>query len=313
MTVSPLAWVDHSDRRRLVIDGPDRHKFLHNLTTNEIKRLPIGTGCETFVTSPQGKTLAYILVHNLGDSLLIRAERDGAEALDAHLAKYRLFDDVTVRDDSDRTCEFHLFGPDLATAIGLTLPAGADYASDAQPLDLTSVRVIRESPTGAAGMTLVAPIESRNAVLTVLRPFGESSDAAFEFARVAAGTPRFGRDVMPENLPQEVGRDARAINFVKGCYLGQETVARIDALGHVNKILKGLIVPAGATISAGSTLSADDKTVGTVTSVATDPRTGRSVAMGYVRVLHAAPGTALRVVDSSDGTAVIVSDFPIAG
>src|SRR5205807_8624579 len=100
----------------------------------------------------------------------------------------------------------------------------------------------------------------------LLGAVGELDPATAEALRIEAGTPCFGRDVTPENLPQEVGRDARAINFVKGCYLGQETVARIDALGHVNKHLKGLKFPRGTVPvpvpAAGATIEAGGKSVG---------------------------------------------------
>jgi len=129
--------------------------------------------------------------------------------------------------------------------------------------------------------------------------------------RIEAGVPLHGRDVSADNLPQEVGRDDRAINFVKGCYLGQETVARIDALGHVNKLLKGLMMPEGPVPPVGAAIEAAGKTVGTITSAAFSPGWGRAVALAYVRASHAAEGTELRVLVETSALAAVVCDLPM--
>ena len=113
----------------------------------------------------------------------------------------------------------------------------------------------------------------------------------FEALRIEAGTPVFGEEVTEKNLPQEFARDDRAISFVKGCYLGQETVARIDALGHVNQVLKGLAFEPGSECPApGAGLEADGKRVGVITSAAMSPWRGHPVALGMVRISHARPG-----------------------
>jgi folate-binding protein YgfZ len=141
-----------------------------------------------------------------------------------------------------------------------------------------AIRAVREAPAGPLGLTLIGlgpgpargrlgPAGGRRGVRLV-----EVDETTAEALRIEAGTPAFGRDVRPENLPQEIGRDARAISFVKGCYLGQETVARIDALGHVNKLLKGLriegdgIPPAGTPVEAGGKVRRDDHVGGVVAS-----------------------------------------------
>ena len=114
-----------------------------------------------------------------------------------------------------------------------------------------------------------------------------------------------------ENLPQEVGRDSRAINFVKGCYLGQETVARIDALGHVNKHLKGLKLPPGAVALVGAAIEAAGKSVGTITSGAVSPGWAGPVALGYLRTSHAAEGTEVEVRQGDTTLKAIVADLPM--
>jgi hypothetical protein len=108
-------------------------------------------------------------------------------------------------------------------------------------------------------------------------------DESFEAARVEWGFPLFARDISDKNLPQEVARDPLAISFVKGCYLGQETVARIDALGHVNKTLVGIRFDGQAIPEPLAALEADGQSVGHVTSAVFSPRMAAPLALGYVR------------------------------
>jgi folate-binding protein YgfZ len=126
---------------------------------------------------------------------------------------------------------------------------------------------------------------------------------AFEIWRTEAGWPQFGRDITDANLPQEVNRDAAAISFTKGCYLGQETVARLDALGHVNRLLTGLRWEGSAIPATGEPLRFDDQPVGAVTSSVWSPRLSAPLALAYVRPPHHHPGS---VLQSAVGPAVVV-------
>lgn len=313
------AWIDRSDRARLRVSGPDRAKFLHNLTTNDIKRLAVGRGCEAFVTSPQGKTLAFLVVHALPDALFLRADPGGLDLALPHLQKYGIFDDVQIDEVTGETREFHVLGPDAAAWLegaGATLPESHDLASIETTAAGVGVLLLRESPAGVPGFTLIAPASDAPALLEALRGSGlDTLDGeAFEALRIEAGTPAFGRDVNEKNLPQEMDRDVRAISFVKGCYLGQETVARLDALGHVNKILRRLVSRPGDPVPPpGATLEADGKAVGTVTSSAASPDRGAGVALGIVRVSHSAPGATATWKRPGDAEAFVlaVDDPPL--
>ena len=313
------AWIDRSTRARLVVAGPDAAKFLHNLTTNDVKRLQVGQGCEAFVTSPQGKTLGYVTLHARPDSILLRADPDGLAGALPHLRKYGIFDDVALEDTSATTSEFHVVGPgasDWLARAGVIAPEEKELASVSAALDGRDVLVIRESPTGRPGFTLIATAADAPALAEALRGAGlvELEPETFEALRIEAGTPVYGREVGEKNLPQEIARDDRTISFVKGCYLGQETVARLDALGHVNKILKGLRFRPGDPVPpAGTALEADGKVVGSVASAAFSPGWGAAVGLGIVRVSHAEPGRSLvwrRPEDASEFTAS-VADPPM--
>lgn len=319
-----LGITDRSDRVRLEIRGPDRAKFLHNLTTNEIKRLAVGRGCEAFVTSPQGKTIGYLIILIADDAIIARADPGGSALALPHFQKYGVFDDVTIDDCSSSTFELHLFGPRavvLAERLVGELP-GEEYGHVTAEIAGTPVRLVRESPALRPGFTVIGDQSAAVSVKECLRAQGrdlgliEVDAAGFDIFRIEAGTPVFGHEVTEKNLPQELGRDDRAINFVKGCYLGQETVARLDALGHVNQLLKGLVFAAGSACPApGSPLEHEGKRVGVVTSAAFSPLRNAAVGLAMVRTTHAAAGTCVSV-SSGDGAVVartMVSDLPMNG
>jgi folate-binding protein YgfZ len=315
---------DRSDRVRLEITGPDRAKFLHNLTTNEIKRLAVGRGCEAFVTSPQGKTIGYLIILATEDRIMARTDPGGDELILPHFRKYGLFEDVTIDDRTSSTFELHLAGPEAAELVrraGGAVPEEVDYAHLATVLDGCPVRVVREGPTPLPGLTVIGDRSAAARVVDFLKARGESlglfvlDPAAFEALRIEGGTPIFGQDITEKNLPQEIGRDNRTISFVKGCYLGQETVARIDALGHVNQVLKGLIFePGSACPAAGSLLEDDGKRIGVITSAAFSSVQDRPLALGLIRTSHARAGTVVRVRpgDGTDASHATISDLPFS-
>lgn len=320
--VSKALFQDRSDRVRLTVSGPDRAKFLHNLTTNEVKRLPVGQGVEAFVTSPQGKTIGYVSLLAGTTSVTVRTDPGGAEHVLPHFQKYGVFDDVLIEDVGAETFEYHVAGSHaeaILSQAGAEIPEAGDLKHHATTVGGKAVLLVREAPLGEPGLTVVGERADAEAVSQAIHEAGaeygliDLDAATAEAMRIEAGTPAFGRDVKPDNLPQEVARDGRAINFVKGCYLGQETVARIDALGHVNKLLRGLKLATGdsAVPPAGSTIEADGKNVGTVTSSSFSTRMGCPVALGYVRTSHTPNGTTVTVVSGGSKWQAVVSDLPL--
>jgi folate-binding protein YgfZ len=311
---------DRSGRGRLEVTGPDRAKFLHNLTTNDVRRLAAGQGREAFVTSLQGKTLGFVTMLADAESILLRCDPGGLEALSPHLGRYGVFDEVLTNDQSAETFELHLAGPltgELLARDGAELPGAEELAHGMTLLGGVKVRLVREAPTGRPGLTLIGPAGGAEAVGRRLRALGaglglaEGDAATFEAARIEAGTPLWAHDVTAENLPQEVGRDAQAISFVKGCYLGQETVARIDALGHVNRLLKGIVLASGATPAPGAAVELAGKTVGAITSAAYSPGWRRAVALAYLRTVAATAGTEVLVHRADAVETGIVHDLPM--
>ncbi len=321
-TLPDLCLIDRSDRSRIEITGPDRAKFLHNLTTNEVKRLPAGRGCEAFVTSAQGKTIGYVTILADENRILVRTDPGGMELALPHLTKYGMFDDVTIEDRSEATFELHILGEGVDALVrrGAVAPPDApELTHRISELGGRPVRLVREAPAGIAGITILGERADADTVTATLAAFADGvglavlEPAEFEALRIEAGTPAFGKDITEKNLPQEFARDDRAISFIKGCYLGQETVARIDALGHVNQFLRGLTFEPGSCCPApGASLEADGKRVGAITSAADSPWRGHPVALAMVRAAHARAGTPLSLaVEGSDRPLIAtVVDLP---
>jgi tRNA-modifying protein YgfZ len=312
---------DRSDRCLFAVSGPDRAKFLQNLLTNEVKRLPAGRGCEAFVTSLQGRTLAFVIALAADDSILVGTDPGGTVLLLPHFAKYGVFDDVAIEDRSASTFEYHVAGPaaeEIVRRCVSELPEGVDLAHVQSSLEGQPVRLVRESPAGMPGLTLIGDLDAAPAVKGRLLAAGgepgvvESGSDVFEVLRIEGGTPVFGKDITDKNLPQEIGRDARAINFVKGCYLGQETVARLDALGHVNQVLKGLVFEPGSPCpEPGCPVEDEGKRAGVVTSSAFSPVRNAPIALAMIRTKPSAAGTKVQVaLPTGSVVSAIVSDLP---
>ncbi|MFO0890105.1 MAG: glycine cleavage T C-terminal barrel domain-containing protein [Isosphaeraceae bacterium] len=320
-----VALRDQTPRVRLEITGPDRAKFLHNLTTNEVKRLPAGRGCEAFVTSPQGKILAFVNLLIREDAIIVSADPAGLTAALPHFQKYGVFDEIGIEDRGGTTFELHVSGPhseELIRRCGGPVPEPSSLSHAAGSLADCPVLVWRDSPTGRPGLTVIGPRASAGKVAGLLEAQGRdlglerAGDEDFEALRIEAGTPVFGLDLTEKNLPQEAGRDETAINFVKGCYLGQETVARIDALGHVNQVLKGLRFPNGETPPApGTAIDEGGRRVGVVTSSAFSPGWDAPIALAMIRTSHASVGNTL-VIGENEATGrnevvATVTDLPM--
>jgi tRNA-modifying protein YgfZ len=292
--VVPLA-----GRTVLSIAGADRAKVLNNLCTNDIKSLAEGRGCETFLTNVKGHVVGFLTVHATADALVVETSPGQAEKVLPHIDRYVIREQVELADLSPDRVVLHAMGPEagarltgiLGREILESLTAGETMSTRSVTLGEHRLMLVRYDLRGtrdaeAAGFRLICPAESAGEVWRALRTSGFSAcgQASFEAVRIRARFPEFGRDITDEQLPQEVDRDRLAISFKKGCYLGQETVARIDALGHVNKKLVRLRWEgAAAAPPAGLELTLDGKPAGQVTSAALVPGESAALALAYVR------------------------------
>jgi folate-binding protein YgfZ len=310
------AVADRSFASKIELGGPDRVRLLHNLCTNDIKGLPPGRGCEAFVTNVQGKILAHVRVFAEAQSLWLDTVPGAAPALLAHFNRYVIMEKVELADRTGEFAQLLVVGPAakrvVAAAAQRDVPELSDLEHVAVSLAGHACRLMNNDSLGLPAIELrLAAGNARpvwQAVWHAGQPLGlrAMGERAYETLRVEAGLPDYGVDIDDSNLPQEVGRDRRDISFTKGCYLGQETVARIDALGHVNRHLVGLAIPGQRAVPpAGSAISAADKVAGKVTSAVFSPALDCPIALGYVRRGLEKPGT--EVVIDSAGTPVPAS------
>lgn len=282
--------LDISEQTLIEVRGKDRATFLHNFCTNDIKKLAVGSGCEAFITSVQGKTIGHTFIFAEAERLLLTTEAGQAAGLLAHFDKYLISEDATFADLSATHGQLLIAGPGVRDGVpesvahwfpwnGLAaIPASwAAVPRDLLPLTLETL--------GAAGLP-------------------RCSREAWEMLRIEQRFPKFGTDFGDENLPQELVRDAHAISFTKGCYLGQETVARIDAMGHVNQVLAGIQFSPSKPPSIGSALIAGEKVVGKLTSLAWSPKLAAPLGLAIIRRAAATVGNHLALADGSQGTVV---------
>jgi folate-binding protein YgfZ len=262
------------------VAGHDRAAFLHNMCTNDIKSLRSGQSCEAFFTDVKGKIVGHAFVLATESAILLLGVPGQAEKLIAHLDRYVIREDVRLSDASD--------------ALGFILLLGAKSDEWARS-HAAAIIAVAEAPVWCGGAFLVVDADKRSELGQALATAGATrcDPAVWRAVRVESAWPLFGVDFDETNLPQEVNRDAQAIHFRKGCYLGQETVARIDALGHVNKKLVSVQFAGRDVPGEGTEVIEGDQAVGRVTSSCWSPRLAAVLALAMVRRGHNEVGSQL--------------------
>jgi folate-binding protein YgfZ len=292
--------VELGDWSSVTLTGADCQSFLNNFCTNDIRRLAVGESREAFYCDVKGKIVGHGLITCRSNELVIVGPPGQGAALASHLERYVIREDVNVRDTTSERTYLLLAGGAPARSTALALAPSIDIANAWQePLANGNAQVLHmpvhwihwESfgPTFAGLIELLPPDATK--IKTALLERG--SEFAFNIMRIEAGTPLFGVDFDESNLPQEIGRNEQAISFTKGCYLGQETVARIDALGHVNQQLVGVAIDCRDTPPVGTELNVGSEKVGRVTSATFSPALGAQLGLAMVRRGHNTVGTQL--------------------
>ncbi len=272
------------------VTGGDRASFLHNMCTNDIIELKPGTGCEAFFTDVKGKIVAHAFVLIGHEEIQILLPAAPPELLLAHLDRYIIREDVQLANDSSTSTWSLLTGRHAGIALSQAAPVQVAGLSEPWshtliPLGAATVTAVRCDLPWCGGYLLGSSSNDIEGVQDSLVERGAmvTSAPVWHAIRVESGWPLWGVDFDSSNLAQEVGRDASAIHFRKGCYLGQETVARIDALGHVNKKLVEVRFDDDNVPAEGAELSVGGQPVGRVTSAARSPRWQAPVALSMVK------------------------------
>lgn len=291
-------------RTQIEVTGRDRVKFLHSFCTNDIKKLQPGQGCEAFVTNVNGKVLGHIFVFAERDSLWLDSVGGAASAaLLTHFDKYIITEDVGFTIRSAEFAEVLLAGSpstELLERLGLSVGSLPRYGHLTRGSDALPLRSLRRVDwLGSPTWLLSIPVAQRDEVRGALTQAGvrEADHGELHARRVAAGFPIYGIDISEDNLAQEVGRTELAISFTKGCYLGQEPIARIDAMGHVNRQLCRVELSSGPLPDPGTPIldkpAPDGKPIGTITSSTWKWQRAddKPLALAYLRSVFAKPGS----------------------
>ena len=309
--------VDLPGRGALAVLGPDAAATVHGLVTNEVKSLRPGAGCHAALLTPKGRMRAELVVlRSSEEELLLDCDPALAGPLAEILAGYVPFSRSRLEDRTAAVGIVHLEGPQASgvlAAAGLPVPGTAPYDHVADGTGSGIVRVVRVSRAGEAGFDLRASRERAPSLLERLVSGGARAAGldVLEAGRIEEGIPRWGAELTESVLPNEAGLERTAISYTKGCYLGQETVARLKTYGHVNRHLVALILPPGSGVAPGDAVRSEDAVVGKVTSAAESERRGRRVALAFVKREHEAPGTRLDVESAGGAVPGVVAAVPL--
>jgi folate-binding protein YgfZ len=287
-------------RAKIVATGADRVRWMNGMVTNNIRDLAAGHGNYNFLLNAQGRILADMYIYNRGDYLLMDTARWQAPKLLEVMNKYIIMDDVELTEISEKLTSLAVQGP---RAREVLRDAGFSFA-DAEPFQVQDItwNDIGVSVTRVAGdishtyEIWLAPDNAGAAWDALMRsganPVGTE---ALEMFRLAAGIPRYGQDISERYLPQETDQE-QALNFKKGCYIGQEIVERIHSRALLHRKLTGFVVD-GPPPAPGAKIQQDAKEVGEVTSALTVPGSNgdRTLALGYVRTEALAAGKEFKV------------------
>jgi folate-binding protein YgfZ len=277
-------------RAKIVVTGEDRQRWMNGMVTNNIKDLPLNRGNYNFLLSPQGRIQGDLSVYNRGEYLLVDTDRSQLENILKIFDHYIIMDDVEVTDAADKITAIGLRGPrsrDVLKQAGIERPElPAMQVADATWNGI-GVSVIRVEGHGIDSYEVWASPANIAQVWDALIGAGASAAGtdALEKLRVASGLPKYGIDIRERDLPQETGQE-RALNFTKGCYVGQEIVERIRSRGNVHRTFKGFLLT-GETPEKGAKLQSDGKDVGEITSVNRIPIPNGAkellLGLGYIR------------------------------
>ena len=308
--------IDLSPRGRVHVGGSEALPFLNGLITNDMKTLEENIWMPAAFPNVQGRLIASIRVVRSRDGFLIDTEAATHERVLKTVARFTLAGDFHVTDLTNETALVSLQGRQAAEIVQSVL----GHAVHAMPHNgagelmwrESEITLIRASHTAEDGFDLFVKSDRAQELWDALvnagaRPVGFD---ALEMLRIEAGLPRYGIDMDETNVVTEANLD-EAVSYTKGCYLGQEIIARIKYRGHVAKKLTGIMFAQAARVENDAKIrAADDKDIGRITSLTTSPHLGRTIALGYLKFDYLASGTIVKIVSGAEEFAVEVTELP---
>jgi folate-binding protein YgfZ len=286
--------VDRSERGKLALTGPEAKAFLHGQVTNDIEGLVPGRGCYAAFLTHKGKMLGDLRVFDRGDELFLDCERVALQELFNMIRRFKVGMDVELHKRTVEVGLLSVIGPDAPRL------AGPEEHDNARAV-LGGVDVV--AVTTDVGTDIFFEADDREAVRAALG-FPDGDEAAAEIVRVEHGRPRYGVDLDDSVIPQEAGLNERAVSFTKGCYVGQETVARLFYRGKPNRRLLGLRLSEPA--PSGTELRLGEKVIGRIGSSVVSEAHG-PIGLALVR-REANPGDTV----AGDGVTALIVDIPFS-
>jgi folate-binding protein YgfZ len=292
-------------RGLVAVAGEDRVRWLDGMLSNDIARLAPGperSGCRALALTRKGRIVADVHVWLRPEALWLETDAAAIAGLLEHLGGLVVADDVRLGAAGPERSLLALEGPAAREVLERAAGRAVELAADAVvELEVAAAPLVAAAygETGEEAFRIAVPARGSRGVVDALAAAGRclglvtGSAEAFEILRIEAGTPRFGAELGADVLPAEARLEA-AIAFAKGCYTGQEIVARVESRGQVRRRLAGLRVEGGAAPARGDAIDAEGVAVGEITSGCVSPACG-AIGLGFVRIPHEAPGTALRV------------------
>jgi folate-binding protein YgfZ len=312
------AFIDRSDRGRIVVSGKDRASYLQGLLTNDIVALAAGHGCYAAYLTAQGRMIADVYAYELGDVMLLTMTGDVKDTVMAKLDQFIFGEDVQLGDVTETFAQIAVVGPAAASVIATAL-GGVDADALRVLPEHGNLRtqwpggaaiVTRITDAGEPGFDVYVDRQEAGALKSALASAGvaELDDATADALRIETGVPLFHRDMDEDTIPLEAGIESRAISFTKGCYVGQEVVIRVLHRGHgrVARRLMGLALEGSLVPASGATIRSGDRDIGQVTSSTMSPALQKPIALGYVHRDFVEPGTTVSV----DGASATVVALP---
>ncbi len=278
--------------------GADADKVINNQCTNDIKKLSVGHLCESFVTNVRGWCVEHGYVCKLDGEILLVGQFGNAAHLANHIERYIVREDARVVDLTANKTVLLLNAEEVATvAKEFGLRSFRPKPGELHTCSMGDLQmfVAATSMLSAGDQLMIGNLDDRAKAFATLKTAGISleSESQFELKRILNFWPRAGREILEKSLPQELDRDASAISFTKGCYLGQETIARLDARGQLQKKLCLLRIDTADAIEAGAAVQHNDQPIGQLTSTAWAASLGHTVALAYMRRGNYEPGSKL--------------------
>ena len=311
--------IDLSHRGRFWLTGEDRATYLHRINSNDVEGLKVGEGnCATMLTN-RGKIISDMKVCVFEDGIGITTNAETTEILFKELDKYIIADDVNLEDCTDRTGVIAIHGPQsmhlIQTSLGIDVTGLKEYHATCHEVEGRLTACLRSDETGEIGYELYVMAESIEWFWDTLLAKGREFDAkpigltALNSLRIEAGIPRYGAELTDSVIPLEAELE-HAIDFEKGCYIGQEIVARMQYRGHPNRLLRGFEVECGTPPAQNDLIFGNGKEIGWITSAVTSPSLDKTIALGYVRMAYTDAGSKVKVITGDESVNATVAVLP---